>query len=321
MAWTSFHRPLHSITGMRRKTGPRKSGCMGSMLGLHSVDEEGAFAAERSKLGGVAEPAARINLRCRRGVNNAPMSHVYESGGAEKGSPFVGRQELRGDCEKLGPRMAIAIVAIVVDKNPGRATRAENAEELANPAGSIRPVIRRFDRDYFVKGIGLSRNGIHDADKKLGIPEVRRGAAGAGDHLVGDVHADGATLRHARGNLSDQPASAAADVEDIIGWSQLHQFERRSDDGPMLGFHGFALTGFGPAIKFFAKNLFRSGISHSISTETGEIRQGGRRPSRIARRCRKVRRSAGNSGMARPRNRPEDERQRCKPRRGPRPNR
>src|SRR5690348_4834977 len=118
MAWTSFHRPLHSITGMRRKSGALKSGCKGSMLGLHSVDEEGPFAAERSKLGGVAEPAARINLRRRRRVNNAPMSHVRESGGAEKVCPFVRGQKLCGNCEKLGPWMAIAIVAIIVDENP-----------------------------------------------------------------------------------------------------------------------------------------------------------------------------------------------------------
>ena len=144
---------------------------------------------------------------------------------------------MHGDFEFFRPLMAIGIVAVVVDENPGRAAFSEDAMDFANAARGIRPVVRRFDGDYALEKIRLPGNFVHAADDEDEIVVIETFLAGVAHHFIGNIHADDAALRHALRENAREPAGAAAGIENVVLRRDLHELERGLGDGPMIVLH------------------------------------------------------------------------------------
>ncbi len=160
---------------------------------------------------------------------------------------------MRGDGELFAPLVAVRVVAVEVDQNPGRAALAQDAEDFAQAARRVGPVVGRLHRDDLGEEVGVPGDFVHTADYKHQVVKIDAGDAGAVNHLVGDVHADDAAFGDALGQHPRKPASAAADVEHVVVGRELHAVERGEDDGKMVVLHGLAAAGFGPAVEFVAK--------------------------------------------------------------------
>lgn len=100
----------------------------GTLLGLRqsliirllcAVDEQRTDGAEFGELLRIAEPAAVIFLRIRSRIGNALVRHVFESGGAKESSPLFSGEQFRGNRQDFAPLMAMRIVAVIIDQNPG----------------------------------------------------------------------------------------------------------------------------------------------------------------------------------------------------------
>src|SRR6267378_7285322 len=122
------------------------------------MHQQRAFGLESAKLLRVLEPPARVNLRRRGSINDALVSYVGESSIAEQPAPFLGGEEMRGHREETSPLVAVWIVAVVVEQDPRRATFAENAKNIFDARGRIRPVIRRFHGNCMREKVGLPGN-------------------------------------------------------------------------------------------------------------------------------------------------------------------
>src|ERR1700683_5782681 len=86
---------------------------------LCAVNQEGADGAEGGQLFCVAEPAAGVDLGRGGGVWEQAMGDVRKTCVAEHFFPFIGGKQMRGDGKFFAPLVAIRIVAIIVDQDPG----------------------------------------------------------------------------------------------------------------------------------------------------------------------------------------------------------
>ena len=71
------------------------------------------------------------------------MGDVRESCVAKHFLPFFGGKQMGGDRKFFAPRMAIRIVAIIVDQDPGRAAFVQDAINFADALSRVRPVVRK----------------------------------------------------------------------------------------------------------------------------------------------------------------------------------
>ncbi len=77
------------------------------------------------------------------------------------------------------------------------------------------------------------------------------------------------------GESAREPAGAAADVENVFVGGDLHELEDWLGDGPVVVLHGFAFSGVGPAVEFFAELILGFCVGHGSSLAGlagGEIR-------------------------------------------------
>src|SRR2546425_12763974 len=103
---------------LRRRAGNR----------LGSAYQQCPFGFEGAELRGVAKPFSGINLRRWRGIGDSFVRDVSEARTPEKLAPFIGREKMRGDREEPAPLLAVRVVGIVVDQDPGRPALTQNAD-------------------------------------------------------------------------------------------------------------------------------------------------------------------------------------------------
>src|SRR4029077_15794602 len=60
-----------------------------------------------------------------------------------------------------------------------------------------------------------------------------------------------------------EPASAAAHIEHVVLWFQLHARENRRDDRQVVLLHALAAPGLGPTIEFVAQPIVMCGFGHN----------------------------------------------------------
>ena len=181
------------------------------------------------------------------------MRDVSEARTPEKLAPFIGREKMRGDREERAPLLAVRIVAIVVDQDPGRSALAQNAIDFFQPRGGIGPVVGRFDGDRVGEEVRFPRNLGRLTNDKEQIVVVQAGPPSPVHHLVRNVHSDDAAFRDQLCKPPRKPAGAAADIQHVVSPPEAHLLEHRQRDGEMLVLHALAAPGLGPAIKFAAQ--------------------------------------------------------------------
>src|SRR5690349_6187622 len=204
---------------------------------LLALNQQRAFGLERAELRGVVEPSARVNLRRWRRIRNTFVPHVSETRSTEKLAPFLGGEQMCIYREQIAPLMTMRIVAVVVDENPRRAAGLHHAKNVANAGGRIRPVIRRLDGNRVREEIRLPGNFLHFAGNKHQVFELHAGAPRVANHLVGNIHADHAALRHEFAQPPREPAGPTSNVENAVAWSEPHFLQNRQRNGQVVLLH------------------------------------------------------------------------------------
>src|SRR5260370_29506473 len=108
---------------------------------FRAVNEQGAFRLERAQLLRVAEPPPSVDLRRWRAIDNSLVRDVRESRFPKKSAPLLGGEKMRRHREQTSPLVAMRLVAVVVDQNPGRAAFDEHATYIFVPPQVARPVV------------------------------------------------------------------------------------------------------------------------------------------------------------------------------------
>jgi hypothetical protein len=180
---------------------------------------------------------------------------IGEAGGAEQIGPFFGGVEMGGRGKIFGPLMAVGIVAVIVDEDGGAATFGENAKDFLQAAHRIGPIVGGFDGNPVGEKIRVPGDFVSGGDYEEDIFDFGEILAGAPNHFVGNVEADDAAIWNALGEEADEPAGAAANVEDIVVGADLHAVEDGEGDGEMAFFHLLTAAGGGPAVEFFAEEV------------------------------------------------------------------
>lgn len=231
--------------------------------------------AESAELGGIAEPPALVPFGRRRGIGYAFVLNAGKSHFGEKLCPFGGRKQMRRDTQNFAPLMSMHVFAVVVDEHPGRAAFAQNAVNFAQSGARIGPVVCSLDGNRVREEVGVPGNFSRLPDDKHGVLEIEVIAAGAANHLVGNIDSDDSPLGHLLGNETSQPTRAAANVEDVIFGAEAHAVEHRKDDGQVILLHALAAAGFRPAVEFLTQRLGMisgiRGLLH-LTDEVGDCR-------------------------------------------------
>ena len=211
--------------------------------------------AECAELGGIAKPSAFVFFGDRSGIEYPFVFHAGETRLGEKRGPFGGGDEVGGDGQDFAPLMRMHVFAVIIDEDPGHATVAQDAVNFAQSSARIGPIVGRFDGNRVCEEMGIPGNLFGLADDEHGVFQAEVVAAGASNHLVGNIEADDAPFGHLLGKQTNQPAGATAHVEDVIFGTEAHAVEHRKHDREVILLHALAAARFRPAVKFLTKRF------------------------------------------------------------------
>src|SRR5206468_7638880 len=109
---------------------------------LHTGNQQRALRLERAKMLRVSEPSAPVHFRRWRRIHDAFVRDILETGSAEQFGPFLAGKKMRGYRQQISPMVAVRIVAVIVDEDPGRPALVQDAKNISEAGSRIPPVIR-----------------------------------------------------------------------------------------------------------------------------------------------------------------------------------